>query len=57
MGSEPRKRGPKLGPAANDEWTLKRAAWAYGCAKAGSDEEAALLRVLLAVVAEWRLTH
>ncbi len=28
--------------------SLKRVAWAYGCSKKGSDEEAALLAILLA---------
>ncbi len=27
--------------------SLKRVAWAYGCSKKGSDEEAALLAILL----------
>lgn len=34
-----------MGPPI-EAWTLKRAAWAYGCAKAGSAEEAQLLEVL-----------
>lgn len=30
--------------------SLKRVAWAFGCAKKGSDEERALLEILLAKV-------
>lgn len=30
--------------------SLKRIAWAYGCAKKGSDEEEALRRILVAKV-------
>jgi len=31
-----------------DSYSLKRVAWAYGCAKKGSDDEAKLLEVLVA---------
>ncbi len=37
---------------ADQGWTLKRLAWAYGCAKKGSEGEAAALRRLLDRVRE-----
>lgn len=39
---------PEL-PAGWEDWPIKRAAWAYGCAKKGSDDEGVLLTVLLAI--------
>lgn len=46
MSSTPNKTLSEI--ATNpDACSLKRAAWAYGCAKKGSDIEAALLDVLV----------
>lgn len=44
---------PAEQPRGQQVWSLKRAAWAFGCAKEGSDEEATarerLLRIVLAL--------
>ena len=36
----------KMGAAIIDRWTIKRLAWAYACAKKGSDREKVLLALL-----------
>lgn len=39
--------GFELVVASTDKQTLKRIAWAYGCAPKGSDEERRLLAILV----------
>ena len=37
-------------PAGWENWSLKRAAWAFGCSKKGTKEHQALKLVLIALV-------